>query len=66
MKSLYLIALLAAAFVMPGTVLAHTRTLELPSPPHAGFIGTQVDGIDTAVRTVTVSAPDLVHRYGLL
>jgi hypothetical protein len=52
--------------VLPGTVLGNTRTLELPSPPHAGAIGTQVDGIDTAVRNITVSAPDLVHRYGLL
>ena len=65
MKSLHRIALLALAFVMPGTVLGHTRTLELPSPPHAGSIGTHVDGIDTAVRRITVSAPDLVHRYGL-
>jgi hypothetical protein len=66
MKSLHRIALLALALVMPGTVLGHTRTLELPSPPHAGSIGTQVDGIGTAVRSITVSAPDLVHRYGLL
>jgi hypothetical protein len=65
MKSLHRIALLALVLVTPGTVLGHARTLELPSPPHAGSIGTQVDGIDTAVRSISFS-PNLVHRYGLL
>jgi hypothetical protein len=58
--------LLALTFVMPGTVLGNTRTLELPSPPNAGSIGTQVDGINTAVHSITISTHDLVHRYGLL
>mgnify|MGYP003576875436 CR=1 FL=1 len=66
MKSLHRIALLALVFMMPGIVLGNTRTLELPSPPNAGSIGTHVDGIDTAVRSITVSTTDLVHRYGLL
>ena len=66
MKSLHAMTLLALTFVMPGTVLGNTRTLELPSPPNAGSIGTQVDGINTAVHSITISTHDLVHRYGLL
>lgn len=69
MKLLHRIALLALVLAAPGSALGtggKGRTLELPPPPRAGSIGTQVGDIGTAVRRVTVSRPGVVHRYGLL
>lgn len=62
------VALLALALTASGAA-AHkrgVRTFDFPAPPHRGAIGTEVDGIRTAVRSVTVSRPSFVHRYGLL
>jgi hypothetical protein len=66
MKPLLCIALFVLAFVLPGTVLGNGRMLEFPAPPNAGSIGTQVDGISTAVHSVTVAEYEFVRRYGLL
>jgi hypothetical protein len=63
---LLFLALSLALFASP-TLAGHDGwTLDFPEPPSADAIGTQVGNINTWIRRVTLSPPEVVHRAGLI
>jgi hypothetical protein len=43
-----------------------SQTIQFPTPPNSGVIGTQVGPISTYVKTVTMSSAANVQRFGLV